>query len=373
MIPQRSIVFASFLAGTALCSPAIAQQSGYISPEVHPDRKVSFRIRAPKAESVNLWGELGELENRIDRDESGLWTITVGPVDPEVYDYAFLVDGVYTPDVLNRNVKLASNLRSVLIVPNEPPELYERLQVPHGSVHVHQYFSKSLGTPRQLHIYTPPGYETSLSVHYPVLYLLHGSGDHDSVWLSTGRAGYIADNLIANNKAKSMIIVMPRGHAEFAMPQSGDENPPPRYLKAFETDLLKDVIPLVEKNYRVLSDAQHRAIAGLSMGGEQTLHVGLNHLDRFRWVCAFSASMDGLEFDGAFPQVAADSQKANDQLSLLWIGCGDRDWLMQVNSDFTFWLKVKGVEHTFVVTAHGHEWAAWRRYLSIVLPKLFQD
>lgn len=365
---------AAVLITSALLAVASAQRPPrYASPEVHQDRSVTFRIWAPQADKVSLWGKLADNELDIDKAESGLWTIQTKPLEPELYEYAFLIDGVYVPDPLNRNVKTARQLRSIVIVPNEPPELFERLQVPHGTVHAHHYFSKTLGAQRRLHVYTPPGYEKS-DRHYPVLYLLHGSGDDDAVWLSTGRAGFIADNLLAVGKAEPMIIVMPRGHAKYADPEKDQsDNPRLTNLQAFEADLMKEVIPLVEKTYRVSTDPQHRAISGLSMGGAQTLHIGLNHLNKFHYVCPMSAGVYLKDFAAAFPALAKEPEQANNNITLLWIGCGKNDRLMEVNSRLHTWLEEKGIEHTFVETDHAHSWDCWREYLGFVLPQLFRD
>ena len=239
--------------------------------------------------------------------------------------------------------------------------------VPHGTVHEHAYFSKSLGAQRRLHVYTPPGYEKS-PASFPVLYLFHGSGDNDATWTSFGRAHFIADNLLAQQKTKPMIIVMTDGHAFTGNPTQVSTNLISRNVEAFGDDLLKDVIPLIESTYRVKVDRQSRAIIGLSMGGGQSLGIGLRHRDLFAWVGGMSSYLPNPEklVAEAFPESKSD-------LKLLWFACGKDDRLVENARQLSAALKEKSIPHEFKETAGNHSWPVWRRYLGDFMPLIFSE
>ena len=343
------------------------------SPEVHPDRRVTFRIRAPRAGEVGLFGSLAAKTSETAKDDTGLCSITVGALVPDLYEYAFMVDGVRTVDAGNPELKVGRGVINLVEVPAEEPAAYQLQDAPHGAVCMRWYASKSLGRTRRLHVYLPPGYESDPDARYPVLYLLHGAGDNDSTWVSTGRANFIADNLLAGGKVRPMIIVMPDGHAVPRPPGRPTDEERRRAVEAFQNDLLGDVIPYVEGHYRVLAGAESRAIAGLSMGGGQSLYVGLRHLDQFAWVGAFSSAVFAEDLDAHFPQLSTDPKAANSRLKLFWIGCGRDDFLLDRNERFVRWLQEKGVEHTYRLTEGSHNWSVWRAYLEELLPQLFAD
>jgi homoserine O-acetyltransferase len=336
-----------------------------LSPEVSADRRVTFRLRAPGAKEVTVAGQVTRDRVALVRDADGVWSATVGPVDPGIYEYGFTIDGLRTLDPANPHIKpQRMPTASILEVPGSPPLLTEFQDVPHGAVHVHQYRSRPLdGRLRRLHVYTPPGYERRPGARYPVLYLLHGSGDNDACWTVHGRAHLILDNLIAQGKATPMIIVMPDGHA--LPPEEGRSQDNTR---AFERDLLEEVIPLVEARYRVKSDARDRAIVGLSMGGNQALAVGLVHADRFAWVGGFSSAVPPRE---VLEPPLADARALARKLRWLWIGVGKDDQLRARNEELDAWLKERGVRHTWRLTDGGHAWPVWRGYLAEVAPQLF--
>ena len=337
-----------------------ALQAPLVSPEVGPDGTVTFRIQAPKAQKVlvsswELKPWLGATAKELVKNDAGLWSTTIGPVDPGIYDYAFEVDGVRTVDMASGQVfGNRRGARGVVEVPGpkDRPRHDEWRDVPHGAVTAHWYGSG--GVRRRVHVYTPPGY-TKEGRTYPVLYLLHGSGDDDSHWTLLGRANVIADNLLADEKAKPMIVVMTDGHLS---------------LEDYERDLLGRVIPLVEAEYRVKPGAESRAIAGLSMGGGQALWTGLRHVDRFAWVGAFSAST--WEMATGVPGAEKDPAKVNAALRLLWIRIGRDDHLLGTTRTFVAMLKATRVSHEYVETAGGHSWSLWRGYLADFLPRLFQ-
>ncbi len=340
-----------------------------ISPEVHPDRTVTFRVRAPKAGEVTVSGEFGN--KPLTNDGTGLWSVTLGPLEPDLYGYNFSVDGFRALDPANVLVKpMRSPTTSILDVPGEKPLLHDfQAGVPHGTVRLHEYQSSALGKRRNLRVYTPPGYDQKPDARYPVLYLFHGSGDNEATWTVLGRAHLITDNLLAQGKARPLIIVMTDGHASFAQPAGGSADERTRTREAFQRDLLEDVMPLVEANYRVRKDRESRAIIGLSMGGGQSLTIGLNRLDLFAWVGGMSSAVRDPEqtISGVF----ADTKASNQKLKLLWIACGKDDFLLKQNQQFDELLTARGIRHEFVLSAGGHSWPVWRRYLAEFLPRLF--
>lgn len=254
-------------------------------PNVRKDRTVEFRIAAPGARAVALHGEWMPQGSSVgmEKQPSGIWSLTVGPLAPDLYQYAFEIDGLRVPDPLNRLVKNGyPGLSSLLEVPGAP--FLTIRDVPHGTVHVHSYVSRATNTTRRLHVYTPPGYNPLARRVYPVLVLLHGSWDNDSAWIQVGRAGIIMDNLLADQSANPMVIVMPDGHTH----PSFEVTTRPRNLELLERDLAEEILPLIERTYLVARNPKARAIAGFSMGGAQALHLGLT-LPAFGTVGAFSA------------------------------------------------------------------------------------
>jgi len=337
------------------------------SPEIHPDRTVTFRLRAPDAKDIKVAGEWpGGPVSLTNQD--GLWSTTLGPLEPDIYGYSLTIDGVSLVDPNNPWVKPMRAARtSVLEVPGEPARLWEIQAVPHGTVHEHVYFSKSLDARRRLHVYTPPGYEKD-TASYPVLYLFHGSGDNDATWTVTGRAQFISDNLLAQHKTKPMIIVMTDGHAFNANPTQITTNLINRNVEVFSDDVLKDVMPLVESLYRTKAGRDNRAIIGLSMGGGQSLSIGLLHRDQFAWVGGMSSYLPNTEkiVSDAFPD-----SKSN--LKLLWFACGKDDRLVDNARQLSTALKAKGIAHEFKETPGNHSWPVWRRYLGDFMPLLFVE
>jgi enterochelin esterase family protein len=298
------------------------------------------------------------------KDTNGVWSVTLGPIEPGVWEYGFQVDGLSMIDPGNPAIKPMREPRtSILHLPGNPPLIHDFQDVPHGVVHEHTYRSKSLGRLRDLAVYTPPGYNAGRRARFPTLYLQHGSGDNQATWTVHGKAHWILDNLIAQRRAKPMVVVMMDGHA--ATPGPGATN----NTALFERDLLEDVMPFIETNYRVRTDAASRAIVGLSMGGGQSLTIGLNHPDRFAWVGGFSASVPARE---AIPAVVENPASVNRKLKLLWIGCGRDDFLLKRNEEFIALLDEKELRHEWHLTDGGHSWPVWRIYLAELAPRLFQ-
>jgi enterochelin esterase-like enzyme len=345
-----------------------------ITPEVHSDNSVTFRFRAPNAKEVKLDLE-GSDPVAMQKDDAGVWMVNTAPLPADYYGYSFLVDDVRSLDPEN------SGLVPNLISPGNfvhvagPPSLpWELNDVPHGEIHHHFYKSSVANDQRDYYVYTPPGYDPAGKTTYPVLYLLHGYSDDASGWTAVGRANVILDNLIARGKAKPMIIVMPLGYGTMEMIRLAwnawshtdvrDEN-----FAKFTQALLTEVMPKVESEYRITKDRNSHAIAGLSMGGSESLLTGLNHLDKFAWIGAFSSGGIPDDFAKDFPGLDA---KANQQIRLLWIACGTEDHLIKVNRNLRGWLKTKGIEHTDIETPGMHTWMVWRRNLSEFAPLLFR-
>jgi len=355
-------------------SPARAQQVVQ-SPEVLPDHRVTFRFRAPNAKEVLLARE-GAARQPMLKDEAGVWSVTTGPLEPDYYGYSFVADGVGLLDPLNPLMKPnLLNTTSMVHVPGPSSLPWEVNDGPHGDVHHHFYKSGIVGDQRDYYVYTPPGYDPRAGKRYPVLYLLHGYSDDASGWTAVGRAHVILDNLINQGKAKPMLMVMPLGYgAPEIVARTGpgfrDNALRQRNFDRFRDALLTEVIPQVEKAYRVSPDRSARAIAGLSMGGAESLFVGLNALDRFAWVGSFSAGGLSDDLNATFPGL---DDKANARLRLLWIACGTEDGLITPNRKLRDWLKSKDVRHVGVETAGAHSWLVWRRNLATFAPMLFQD
>jgi enterochelin esterase family protein len=301
------------------------------------------------------------------KDGNGLWSTTLGPVKPDIYEYTFSADGLQIVDPSNCWLKVwLRNSQNLVEIPGDEPLFYEQQQVPHGTVHIHKYQSKCLDITRELYVYTPPGYETNRGTRYPVLYLFHGFGDSAEAWTVVGRANLIMDNLIAENKTKPFIIVMPYGHTPSSPPVMRSIG---RY-EAYEKDMVEDIIPYIRKSYRVSTERKNRAIAGLSMGGGQSLTIGLGNLGLFGWVGAFSSAIPESQ---KFEELLARPESINSKLELLWIGCGRKDFLFERNRKFLERLKTEKIKHVSHITEGAHEWRIWRNYLSELAPLLFKQ
>ncbi|MAF11068.1 esterase [Candidatus Poribacteria bacterium] len=361
----RSLVFASCLFGMVARGGSAQWEEPPMSPEIHADRTATFRLAAPNASEVTLSASFVEGgKAAMERDEDGVWALTVGPLAPDIYGYSLDVDGLSVLDLANHGGRLGRWPESLFLVRGDTPRAYEQGDAPRGVVHVHRYASESLGMIRGLHVYTPPGY--SPDVTYPVLYLLHGYGDTDTGWTTLGRAHIIADNLLAAGKIGPMVIVMPHGHAAPADLTVDDWRGP---RGGFETDLLADILPFISANYSVATDVERTGIVGLSMGGGQSLRVGLTQLDTFGWIGGFSSATPEEDLEEAF----ADALSRPDRPRLLWIGCGTDDFLYERNTAFLAWLSENDVPHTAHISGGGHSWSVWRSYLEEFLPLVFRD
>ena len=352
-----------------------------VSPEVHEDGRVTLRFAAPQATTVQVAGEItgGAGPVAMVKGSDGIWSVTVGPLEPEIWSYSFRVQGVDMADPANPAVKPTppgQAMGSFVEVPSSTPAFYDSRAVPHGEVRMLPYESKAMGVTRWLWVYTPPGYEQS-GARYPVLYLLHGNGETQTGWVMNGRANVILDNAIADRRAQPMIVVMPQGHAL----QGANVGPLVRidgetsmFSPRFPKDLMEDVLPLVESRYRVKRDVSARAIAGLSMGGGQALTIGLQHPELFGYVLGYSAAVDG-QFVGTeetLSRLPTDPAKAARQHRLVWVSCGRRDFLYENNKQFVAALERRGVKVTYREGAGSHVWSVWRHDLHESIPLLFR-
>jgi len=363
------------------------------SPEVHPDRTVTFRLRAPQAALVELTGEVvrGKGPQPMIKGSDGVWTLTVGPLAPEIWIYNFRVQGVELPDPSNISLMPraagAAAVSSFVEVPGDKPAFYDARPVPHGEVRMVLYESKTMGVDRYLWVYTPPAYDKS-TAKYPVYYLLHGNGETQNGWVMNGRANIILDNLIADGKAQPMIVVMPHGHPLQSASVGPYQEVPPvaeqglRNYKLFTKELLEQIIPAVEKDYRVYADADHRAIGGLSMGAMQSVAIGLAHPELFHYVLAYSGGFGSLGVESASADVEtqapwkallANPGVAKKSLRLLFLGCGqDEAGLLAPGKKLAGLLKEKGIRTEWADYPGGHVFSVWRNHLNQSVPMLFQ-
>lgn len=363
LLPGLAFVF-------VIASTALAQQKNgpVISPEVLEDHSVTFRLRAPKSQTVALRGQWQKDPALLTKDPEGLWTLTLPAVPAGVWEYSFMVDGLTMIDPANPAQKpQRSPTSSILHIPGTPPNPWDFQDVPHGTVHQHTYLSKALSQQRSAWVYTPPGYEAGVQKDYPLFVLQHGSGDRHETWVQHGKAHWILDNLIAAGKAKPMIILMIDGHPLGQVPRDMADRRA-LSLAAFKNELFTDAIPLVESHYRVSKDREQRALAGLSMGGWQALSIGITSLDRFAWIGSFSGAVDENEIKPALD----DATGTNAKLKLLWIACGEKDFLLERNHQLIEKLKTTGVNHEWHETSGDHSWPVWRNYLTEFAPRLFR-
>lgn len=398
---MRRSVFPWLVVAFGLTRSAGAQPSGgpppFASPEVAADRTITLRYFAPDAKQVTASGELDGTPHPMTKGPDGVWTVTLGPFPPDIYTYAFNVDGVVALDPKNANTKYGYSVWgpvSVVEVPGDGPQFYDVKPVPHGQVRIQPYVSKTLGLSRTVWVYTPPGYERGRS--FPVLYLLHGAGDIESGWTMVGRANNILDNLIAEGKAKPMVVVMPLGHAvqSFwtgpvkAVPDpaqtafasgslekiltammAGDGN---GGLSPFAKDLVEDVMPMVTQTFKVSPRREDRAIAGLSMGGGQSINLALARPDLFRYVALMSPAATGT-VDTIYPQFFKDPATSNRHFKLFWLGVGKDDALTGPGDRALHdTLEKHGIEHTWRLSDGRHEWTVWRHHLQELAPLLFR-
>jgi enterochelin esterase family protein len=342
------------------------------SPQVNPDNTVVFRFSAPNAKEVKLNAQFEKAHVPMTKDSAGIWSVTVGPVKPDIYPYCFVVDGVSVADPRNQVMFPNEGFQNSLVeITGSSPLVHTIQNVPHGTLSYRYYNSPELGI-RPVVVYTPPGYETNSKTKYPVLYLLHGTTDTEETWTKVGRANIILDNLIALGKAKPMIIVMPYGRAYPVISKTSGSLRNWDNLQEFKKDFMNNLVPFVEQNYRVIKEKDGRAIAGFSGGGGETLYLGLNNPDVFSYVCAFAPGMLKEEFARNNAHAFLNPLALNEQLKLFWIGVGQEDGLFNVNKEYFRELKDRGITYESFITGGGHTWMNCRLFLSIVAQKIFK-
>jgi enterochelin esterase-like enzyme len=354
-------------------TPPAQPPAPLVSPEVHADGSVTFRLRDPNAAKVEVWGDWDQKAAApMRKDDQGVRSVSTTALAPDYYGYGFTADGVDVPDPSNH--ELTPNLLfslNVLHVPGPLSLPWEVNDVPHGVIHHHFYRSAVAQDDRDYYVYTPPNYDSATKKSYPVLYLLHGYSFDARSWSAAGRANVILDNLIAQGKAKPMIVVMPLGYGTMKILGAFDNSElRDANFQKFSDTLLTEVMPRVEREYRTIKDRNARAIAGFSLGGSESLLTGLNHLDKFSWIGSFSGAR-GIpeEFQKDFPSLNA---KANEQLHLLWVSCGTEDYRIAMDRNLREWLKDKGVKVTEIETPGSHTMMVGRRNLAEFAGLLFR-
>lgn len=355
-----------------------------ISPQVHADKKVTFRYLAPSAKEVKLGGsQFGAAQLPMTKDSIGIWSITVGPIKPDIYPYSFTVDGVTVMDPANVNFFPNERFKASLVdVPGETPLVHAIKNVPHGTV-TYEYYPSVDGSTGSVVVYTPPGYDQSAGKTYPVFYLISGTTDTEETFFKVGKTNFILDNLIAEGKAVPMIVVMPYGNPMARIAEQKQQAKPGDIVgrdsddavtraKLFETDLVSKLIPYIEKNYRTINNKDSRAIGGFSRGGGQTLRTAFSNTDKFSWICCYSAYLSPQEMDSRYKNLVENPAKTNNYFKLLWVSVGNEDFLYKSTVEFIDYLKAKNINHKSLITGGGHTWMNVKHYMAQTVPLLFK-
>ncbi|WP_108245938.1 esterase [Muricauda brasiliensis] len=392
---RMQLMLVALILPLAVIGQEVGSMERLVSPEIADDNTVTFRIKAPKAEKVILSGNwmpmvpndgMGMTRETVEltKGENDVWSTTVGPLEPELYGYTFIVDGVNTLDTANLMVARDGTFRTenVLYIPGEASELYWAKTGPKGTVHQIWYESPTLDQTRRMYVYTPPGYADS-NENYPVLYLLHGGGGDEEAWPTLGVANHILDNLINSGKAEPMIVVMTNGNptqtaALTVSPKLGPSTQPAGGMAnmMFEKSLVNDVIPYIESHFQVEANKENRALTGLSMGGLQTMNTSFENPELFDYIGVMSMgfadlSRFGIEVDHSKRGKQIEALKAADP-ELYWIACGTDDFLYQSVVDMRNELDKHDFDYTYRESTGGHTWSNWRIYLSEFAPMLFK-
>ncbi len=373
--------------------PAPTNIRGKDYPRVHDDLRVTFRIKAPEAQKV-VFGFFDSQRYPATKDADGFWTATTGPQVPGFHYYRVFIDGAEVNDPSSETFYGTGKEASGIEVPEKGVDYYLPRDVPHGEVRERWYFSKTTAAWRRIFVYTPPGYDADRETRYPVLYLQHGGGEDERGWPNQGRAGFILDNLLAERRARPMLVVMEQGYARrpgdpapsaaAPRPAGPDQKAAPRpdfsrMFAAFEDVMVKDLIPMIDATYRTIPDREHRAMAGLSMGGMQTFQIALKHLDLFAYLGGFSGAgggFGGAAFDPktAHGGVMADADEFNRKVRLVWLGIGTAEGqrMYEGVKNYHEALEKAGIKHGYYESpGTAHEWLTWRRCLHEFAPLLF--
>jgi enterochelin esterase-like enzyme len=354
-----------------------------ISPEVKADKTAVFRYLAPLAKEVKLSGQFLKEPLAMKKDSIGIWSVSVGPIQPDIYPYSFSVDGVTVMDPANVSFFPNERFKASLVdIPGDTPLIHAIRNVPHGAV-TYEYYPSVEGTTGSVVVYTPPGYDKNTTAKYPVFYLISGTTDTEETFFKVGRTNFILDNLIAEGKAKPMIVVMPYGNVlariaeqtgkpKPADPTTRDGEDAKKRAKLFETDLLHNIIPYIEESYRTHRDRNNRAIGGFSRGGGQTLRAAFGNMDKFAWVCSYGSYLSPNEMEGSFKEIGDNAGNTNKQLKLLWVAVGNEDFLYKGAVEFMDFLKAKKVNFKSMITPGGHTWMNVKTYVAESAPLLFR-
>lgn len=354
-----------------------------ISPQVNADKTVTFRFLAPSAKEVKLSAQFLSQPVNMAKDTAGIWSVVTGPYAPDIYPYSFVVDGVNVMDPANTfyfpNERFKASLADIEF---DSMLIHSATNVPHGTVS-YEYYSSTEGTTGTLVIYTPPGYGKKSKEKYPVFYLISGTTDTEETWFKVGRINFILDNLVAAGKAKPMIVVMPYGNIEgriaaqkgLSKPADPTDRESPDAIKRaenFQSDLLKNIIPYVEKNYSVVKESKGRAIGGFSRGGGQTLRAAFSNLSTFSWLCCYSAYLSPKEMQSNYSFIYKNAGETNKKLKLFWISVGNEDFLYKQTAAFMDFLSTNKVNFKSMVTGGGHTWMNTRQYFAATAQLLFK-
>ena len=393
MLKKIALMISLIMSALNFC---YAQQSERIIPETNigeapfpcilSDNRVMFQVRAPQAQSVRV--SLGNTE--LTKGNNGIWTGTTPPQDPGFHYYQLIIDGVSVSDPASEAFYGTSKMSSAIEIPEKGVDFYTIKDVPHGTIRSKRYFSQYTNSWRRLNIYTPPGYDKQTDTKYPVLYIQHGGGEDERGWAEQGKTDIILDNLIVENKARPMLVVISNGNVPSRSGARGNAYSI-EGMSGFKEELINNIIPFVESNYRVLADAKNRALAGLSMGGGQAFYVGLPNADKFAWVGVFSSGLfggiggggarggrGGIMGGGSFnaeeqmPGILTNSKSFNDKLSLLYISVGEQDQRIEPTKNAIATFKEKRLKVEFASFPGGHEWQVWRKSLRDFASRLFK-
>ncbi|MDR0908042.1 MAG: esterase [Rikenellaceae bacterium] len=343
-----------------------------VSPEVHADNTVTFRYSAPDADTVLLDGQFQAQRTLMTKGEDGVWSITTGPIKPDMYPYNFVVDGISVMDPGNPAYFENERFKgSIVDIQGDSPLIHSIQDVPHGAVDYDYYYSDVLGTTGRFLVYTPPGYDENPDKSYPVFYLISGTTDTDETYFKVGRANFILDNLLAAGEVEPMIVVMPYGNPMAYFP-AGD----PRGVEAAKglyDDFLTQMMPYVETNYRTINDAAHRGIGGFSRGGNQALTLGLNNLDKFSYLCSYSSFAGNVAtFEKDFKHIVENPAATNSKINLFWLGVGTEDFLYPTAKEFIDKLQKNDIKTTTLITDGGHTWMNAKHYWAESAKLLFR-
>jgi len=358
---MKRIIYLLFIV-IAICQSAVSQQRApyVVSPDVHKDKSVTFRFLAPNAQQVLLDAQFLDAKQPLTKDATGVWSITVPNINPDIYPYCFVVDGNSIADPNNTYIFANERFKFSLVdIPGDKPLIHSLQNVPHGKISYRLYRSTTLNSTRQLVVYTPPGFVANGKKKYPVLYLIHGGSDTEETWTKVGRANLIADNLIAQHKMVPMIIVMPYANVGFRKDM-------------FTKDVVNDIIPFIQSNYPVYTDSRHRAVAGFSVGGGQTLDIGFTNTDKFSYVCAYAPYTATEEFKSIFTNWNPNAALVNRQLKLFTLSVGKSDFLYESVKQNIAMFKEKKIKLDTLIVPGGHTWMNCKLYLANTLPRLFK-